>query len=60
MTPGPAVSAADVQADRTPGGASVRTLLDTGPAGSGFVRRLVNLPPGARFDGAAGSAGELW
>jgi mannose-6-phosphate isomerase-like protein (cupin superfamily) len=60
MTPGPAVSAADVQADRTPGGASVRTLLDTGPAGSGFVRRLVNLPPGARFNGSAGSAGELW
>jgi mannose-6-phosphate isomerase-like protein (cupin superfamily) len=34
----------------------------SGPAahGTGLVRRLVSVPPGARLDGAAGSGGELW
>jgi quercetin dioxygenase-like cupin family protein len=41
------------------GGVEVRTLLDTGGR-EGLVRRLVEVPPGARFDGAAGPGGELW
>jgi mannose-6-phosphate isomerase-like protein (cupin superfamily) len=28
--------------------------------GTGLVRRLVSVPPGARLDGVAGSGGELW
>jgi mannose-6-phosphate isomerase-like protein (cupin superfamily) len=38
-------------------GATVSTILDTG---TGLARRLVVVPPGARFEGAAGSGGELW
>lgn len=38
-------------------GAAVKTVLDTG---AGLVRRLVVVPPGARFEGAAGPGGELW
>jgi len=38
-------------------GAAVRTVLDTG---AGLVRRLVTVPAGSRFDGAAGPGGELW
>lgn len=38
-----------------------RTLLDTGDAGDpGLVRRLVEAPAGAAFDGVAGAGGELW
>jgi mannose-6-phosphate isomerase-like protein (cupin superfamily) len=32
----------------------------TGAFGTGLVRRLVSVPPGARLEGAAGSGGELW
>jgi mannose-6-phosphate isomerase-like protein (cupin superfamily) len=38
-------------------GAAVRTVLDTG---AGLVRRLVTVPGGSWFDGAAGPGGELW
>ncbi len=57
MTRGPVVSAADVAADRSPAGAAVRTMLGTP---QGFTRRLAEIPPGARLDGTAGQAGELW
>jgi mannose-6-phosphate isomerase-like protein (cupin superfamily) len=33
---------------------------DPGPPGTGLVRRLVSVPPGAQLDGTAGSGGELW
>jgi mannose-6-phosphate isomerase-like protein (cupin superfamily) len=40
---------------------SVRTLLEAGDAGDpGLVRRLVDVPAGAAFDGKAGAGGELW
>lgn len=40
---------------------SVRTLLETGDADDpGLVRRLVEVPAGASFDGVAGAGGELW
>jgi mannose-6-phosphate isomerase-like protein (cupin superfamily) len=47
------------------GGVVVRTVLDTGTgkagaAGQGLGRRLVELSPGARFEGTAGPGGELW
>ncbi|HXZ71674.1 MAG TPA: cupin domain-containing protein [Streptosporangiaceae bacterium] len=35
-------------------GARVRIVLDTGAGRDGLVRRLVEVPPGARFEGAAG------
>jgi mannose-6-phosphate isomerase-like protein (cupin superfamily) len=35
----------------------LRTVADTG---AGLVRRLAVVPPGGRFDGAAGLGGELW
>jgi mannose-6-phosphate isomerase-like protein (cupin superfamily) len=60
MTAGPVILTADVPVDHTAGGAGVRTLLDTGRAGPGLVRRLAEIPPGALLDGTAGSAGELW
>jgi quercetin dioxygenase-like cupin family protein len=41
------------------GQASVRTVLGTG-AGDELTRRLVVVPPHARFDGTAGPGGELW
>ncbi len=34
--------------------------MTPGALGTGLVRRLVSVPPGARLDGAAGSGGELW
>jgi mannose-6-phosphate isomerase-like protein (cupin superfamily) len=40
--------------------AVVRTVLDTGAGRDGLVRRLVEVPPGARFEGTAGPGGELW
>ncbi len=60
------VRAADIPADRTAAGASVRLLLDASasPAApghaAGLIRRLVDVPPRAQFDGVAGAAGELW
>jgi mannose-6-phosphate isomerase-like protein (cupin superfamily) len=41
-------------------GARVRTVLDTGGGRDGLVRRLVEVPAGSRFEGAAGPGGELW
>jgi quercetin dioxygenase-like cupin family protein len=41
------------------GGVAVRTLLDTGGR-DGLVRRMVEVPAGARFEGTAGPGGELW
>jgi quercetin dioxygenase-like cupin family protein len=60
MTAGAVVRAAEVSADRLPGGASMTVLLDTGSGGPGLVRRLVEIPPGAPFTGTAAGAGELW
>ena len=60
MTAGPVVLTTDIPVDHKTGGARVRTLLDTGRAGPGLVRRFVEIPPGALLDGTAGSAGELW
>ena len=41
-------------------GAVVTTVLDTGAGRDGLVRRLVEVPPGSQFEGAAGPGGELW
>jgi mannose-6-phosphate isomerase-like protein (cupin superfamily) len=41
-------------------GAVVTTVLDTGAGREGLVRRLVEVPAGSRFEGAAGPGGELW
>ncbi|HEY7360316.1 MAG TPA: cupin domain-containing protein [Streptosporangiaceae bacterium] len=41
-------------------GARVRTVLDTGNGRDGLVRRLVEVPAGSQFEGAAGPGGELW
>ena len=41
-------------------GARVHTVLDTGAGRDGLVRRLVEVPTGSRFEGAAGPGGELW
>ena len=41
-------------------GARVHTVLDTGAGPDGLVRRLVEVPAGSRFAGAAGPGGELW
>ena len=60
MTAGPVVLTADIPVDHMTGGARIRTLLDTGRAGPGLVRRLAEIPPGALLEGTAGSAGELW
>lgn len=55
------VQSADVEPDRSLGGVSVRTVLAIGTAGEpGLVRRLVEVPAGAGFDGAGGGGGELW
>jgi hypothetical protein len=35
----------------------VRTLVDTAPGGDGLVRRLVEVPPGALAQAAAGPGG---
>ena len=42
------------------GRVAVRTVLDTGAGRDGLVRRLVEVPAGAEFEGAAGPGGELW
>ena len=62
---GAVVRAADIPADRTETGASMKVLLDTGSKGPGqtapgLVRRMVTVPPGGVFAGTAGAAGELW
>jgi mannose-6-phosphate isomerase-like protein (cupin superfamily) len=41
-------------------GASLTVLARTGPAGSGLVRTLAEVPPRGRHGGAAGTGGELW
>jgi quercetin dioxygenase-like cupin family protein len=38
----------------------MRTLLDARSAGPGLVRRGLEIRPRSRFEGTAGSAGELW
>lgn len=60
MTSGAVVRAADVHADRTATGASVRTLLGAGSDVPCLSRRLVDVPPQSQFEGIAGTAGELW
>jgi mannose-6-phosphate isomerase-like protein (cupin superfamily) len=60
MTAGAVVRADNVRADRTESGATMRIMLDTGSAGPGLVRRLVEVPDGAHFSGTAGAGGELW
>jgi len=60
VTSGVVIRAADVRIDRTTSGASVRTVLDTGPGVLGLMRRLVDVPAGSEFGGDAGAAGELW
>jgi mannose-6-phosphate isomerase-like protein (cupin superfamily) len=42
------------------GRVTVHTVLDTGAGRDGLVRRLVEVPPVARFEGVAGPGGELW
>jgi mannose-6-phosphate isomerase-like protein (cupin superfamily) len=41
-------------------GIVVRTVLDTGAGRHGLARRLVEVPPGSRYEGSAGPGGELW
>src|SRR5258708_40245729 len=57
---GSVVRAEEIPAERGAGGASVRTLLDTGSGGPGLVRRRVDMPPQSSFPGRAGEAGEVW
>jgi mannose-6-phosphate isomerase-like protein (cupin superfamily) len=54
------VRAEEIPAERGAGGASVRTLLDTGSGGPGLVRRHVDIPRQMGHSGTAGAAGELW
>jgi quercetin dioxygenase-like cupin family protein len=54
------VSAAGVQADQTPGGALLRTLVETSPGDAGLVRRQAELAAGTRMSGRASGGGELW
>ena len=61
----PRPSGAIVRADQIPaemsaGGASVRTLLDTGAGERGLIRRHVDMPPRSGYSGTASEAGELW
>jgi quercetin dioxygenase-like cupin family protein len=60
VTYGALVQAADVPAERSARGATVRNLLATGPAGPRLARRLVDVSSGSWFDGTAGAGGELW
>jgi mannose-6-phosphate isomerase-like protein (cupin superfamily) len=57
---GAIVQADQVPAEAVAGGASVRTLLDTGRGEPGLIRRHVDMQPGTGYDGTAGAAGELW
>jgi quercetin dioxygenase-like cupin family protein len=54
------VSADDIQAEQNPGGALLRTLLETGPGDAGLVRRQAELAAGTRMSGRASGGGELW
>jgi mannose-6-phosphate isomerase-like protein (cupin superfamily) len=60
---GAVVQAASVHAMRAPAGASVRRLIDTGTGAgglrNGLVRRLIDVPPGARFGANSAVAGEF-
>ena len=42
------------------GRVAVHTVLDTGRGLYGLVRKVVEVPAGARFEGTAGPGGELW
>jgi mannose-6-phosphate isomerase-like protein (cupin superfamily) len=57
---GAIVQADQIPAETSAGGASVRTLLDTGAGGPGLVRRHVDMPPRSGYSGTASQAGELW
>ena len=54
------VRAADIDAEHTPGGALLRTLVETGVGDSGLVRRQAELAAGTRMSGRASGGGELW
>jgi mannose-6-phosphate isomerase-like protein (cupin superfamily) len=54
------VRAGEIRAQRDAGGATVRTLLDTGAGRPGLLRRGVDMPRQSSFSGRAGEAGELW
>jgi mannose-6-phosphate isomerase-like protein (cupin superfamily) len=60
MTSGAVVHTADVAVDLVAVGASLRTMLDSGPDGARLARRLIELQPGSALDGEAGADGELW
>jgi mannose-6-phosphate isomerase-like protein (cupin superfamily) len=57
---GAVVRAADIEAERTETGATIRLLLNTGGGGAGLVRRMVDVPASSEFIGTAGAGGELW
>jgi mannose-6-phosphate isomerase-like protein (cupin superfamily) len=57
---GAIVQADQVPAETVAGGASVRTLLDTGAGGPGLIRRHIDMPPQSGYSGTAGEAGEMW
>jgi mannose-6-phosphate isomerase-like protein (cupin superfamily) len=54
------VRTAEIQAEQIPGGALLRTLVETGPGDSGLVRRQAELTARTRLSGRASGAGELW
>ena len=57
---GVVVQVADILGQPAEAGVNVRTLVDTGAAEPGLVRRMVDLSPLARFGGSAAAGGELW
>src|SRR5262245_2211113 len=57
---GAIVQAGQVPAESVAGGARVRTLLDTGQAEPGLIRRHVDMAARTGYSGTAGHAGELW
>jgi mannose-6-phosphate isomerase-like protein (cupin superfamily) len=60
VTPGGVVRAEEVQPDHPAAGVTMRTLLDARTSGPGLVRRALDVRPRSRFNGTAGTAGELW
>src|SRR5260370_26181093 len=56
---GSVVRSEEIPAERGAGGASVRTLLDTGSGGRGLVRHQVDMPRLTSHSGTAGGAGEV-
>jgi mannose-6-phosphate isomerase-like protein (cupin superfamily) len=54
------VRAGEIQPYRPAAGITVRTLLDCRSGGPGLVRRGLDVRARSRFNGTAGSAGELW